>query len=281
MKPDNLPAIQQPTNHFAEMSVDGIQMSKSELEAHGSGIKLNDILFTLFRHKWKILSCAGLGLLGAAAIYFLLPPIYESKAKLIVRYVVDRSAVDNLDTSVKTPGAQNETLINSEAEILTSEDVAMQVADVVGPEQLFNPAKGKSMTAEAAREILRSLEVTALKGSNIISISYKNSDPRLAKQVLEQLVKFYFDKHLEVHRSVGAFDLVTRQTDQLGAELNQTEVELKDLKSKAGITSLAEDTGALATEMSKTQEELHAAQAEIASQQARLHEIDKWNSGEE
>jgi polysaccharide biosynthesis transport protein len=189
--------------------------------------------------------------------------------------------VDNLDASVKTPGMQDENLINSEAEILTSQDVAMQVADAVGPELLAKPSKGKASTPEAAREILKSLEVTALKGSNIISISYKSSDPALAKQVLEQLVKFYFDKHLEVHRSVGAFDLVTRQTDQLRGELSQTEKELSELKAKAGITSLAEDTAALAAEMTKTQQDLNAAQSEIASQEARLHEIEKWNSGEE
>jgi succinoglycan biosynthesis transport protein ExoP len=281
MKSDNLPAVHESTNHLGGMSVDGISMLQSENEPSSSGPKLNDILFILFRHKWKILLCAALGIVGAGGIYFLLPPIYESRAKLIVRYVVDRSAVDNLDASVKTPGVQDENLINSEAEILTSQDVAMQVADVVGPELLVKPSKGKEITPEAAREILKSLEVTALKGSNIISIAYKNSDPLLAKQVLEQLVKFYFDKHLEVHRSVGAFDLVTRQIEQLRGELSQTEKELSELKAKAGITSLAEDTSALATEMTKTQQDLNTAEAEIASQEARLHEIEKWNSGEQ
>jgi polysaccharide biosynthesis transport protein len=281
MKSENLPAVPQANNHLAGMSPDGFSMLQSEQEPSGSGPKLNDILFILFRHKWKILLCAVLGIVAAGCIYFFLPPIYESKAKLIVRYVVDRSATDNLDASVKTPGMQDENLINSEAEILTSQDVAMQVADVIGPELLVGPSKNKAMAPEAAREILRSLEVTALKGSNIISISYKNSDPVLAKQVLEQLVKFYFDKHLEVHRSVGAFDLVTRQTDQLRGELSQTEKELRELKAKAGITSLTEDTAALSAEMTKTQQDLNTAEAEIVSQEARLHEIEKWNSGEE
>lgn len=280
MKSDNLPAVQPPTNDLSGMTIEQIPTS-AEYEPPTSGMKLNDVLFILFRHKWKILFCAALGLIGAATIYFLLPPVYESKAKLIVRYVVDTSAVDNLDSTVKTPGTQNESLINSEAEILTSVDVAMQVADAVGAERLVKPSTGKMTTAEAARAILRSLDVTALKGSNIISISYKNGDPQLAKEVLEQLVKFYFDKHLEVHRSVGAFDLVTRQTNQLRTELNQTEDDLKDLKAKAGITSLTEDTAALATEMTKTKEALDVANSEIASQQARLSEIDKWNSGED
>ncbi len=66
------------------------------------------------------------GMLAAAAVYFLLPPVYESQAKLFVRYVVDKSAVDGLDAAIKTPDSQTDTLINSEVEILTSSDLAMR-----------------------------------------------------------------------------------------------------------------------------------------------------------
>ncbi len=82
-------------------------------------LNLHEILFILFRHKWKILLCAAAGMLAAAAVYFLLPPAYESEAKLFVRYVVDKSAIDGLDSQIKTPNPQTDTLINSEVEILT------------------------------------------------------------------------------------------------------------------------------------------------------------------
>ena len=127
--------------------------------------------------------------------------------------------------------------------------------------------------------ILKNLEVTVVKGSNIISVSYKNKDPKLAIQVLQELVNRYFDKHLEIHRSLGGFDFVTREADQLRAQLNQTEEELKQLKAKAGITSLAEDTATLATELAKAQEELDAAEGELAAQKARVNEIEKLVAG--
>ena len=65
------------------------------------------------------------------------------------------------------------------------------------------------------------------KGSNIIFVSYKNHDPEMATLVLQELLSRYFVKHLEVHRSAGAFDFVTQQTDQVRARLNQTEDALK------------------------------------------------------
>jgi Mrp family chromosome partitioning ATPase len=75
-------------------------------------------------------------------------------------------------------------------------------------------------------------------------------------------------KHLEVHRSAGAFDFVAQQTDQVRARLSQTEDALKALREKTGITSLKEGSVALTSEAAKIQEELNAAQAQLAEQQA-------------
>ena len=89
------------------------------------------------------------------------------------------------------------------------------------------------------------LNVNALKGTNIILVSYRNRDPELAARVLEELVSRYFVKHLEVHRSADAFNFVSQQSDEVRARLTQTEEELKRLKDKAGIISLKESTANL------------------------------------
>jgi uncharacterized protein involved in exopolysaccharide biosynthesis len=250
-------------------------MSESEHEVQHSSLNLNDVLFILFKHKCKIFLCAAAGIVAAAAVYLLLPPIYESEAKLLVRYVVDKSVVDKLDSAVKTPDSQTDNLINSEVEILTSWDLATQVAETVGVERLLQQCGGQGTKANAARHILRGLTVTALKGTDIISVSYKNTDPKLAVPVLQELVKRYFDKHLEVHRSMGAFDFAKNETQKVRAQLDQTKEKLKQLKDGAGIISLAENTATLNAELAKGKDELHAAEAELAAQQALVKETEK------
>jgi succinoglycan biosynthesis transport protein ExoP len=280
MNSDNLPALVGGTGQGSPEPLEPLSMSDSEHEGQRSGLGVNDILFMLFRHKWKILLCTLAGFAIAAAMYFFVPPVYETEAKLLVRYVVDRSAIDGLD-SAKSPGSPSESVINSEVEILTSSDLAMQVADAVGVDRLARASGSRATTAEAALNIFKALKVAAVKDTNIISVSYQNEDPKLAMQVLQELVTRYFDKHLEVHRSAGTFDFVTRQTEQLRTQLNQTDDELKQLKAQSGITSLAETTTSLATELTKTQEDLDGAEAELASQQARTREIEKSLTGEE
>jgi succinoglycan biosynthesis transport protein ExoP len=188
---------------------------------------------------------------------------------------VDKSSVDPLDASVKTPGSEGAVLINSEVEILTSRDLITQVAETVGIERLMPGYKGKDPTEEAVRGIFASLRVSAVKESNIISVSYKNKDPELAVQVLQQLVRLYFEKHLEVHRSTGTFDFVSRQTDQLRTRLNETENQLKQLEDGAGIISSAETEASLNDQLVKSEEELSTTSAEYAAQQARMAEIDQ------
>src|SRR6266536_2103602 len=242
---------------------------RRETQQH-SGMNLSAILFALFKRKWSIILLALMGLIAAAAVYFLYPPVYESQAKLLVRYVLERSAVDPIEGAKPSGTSSNDVdkVIGAEIAILTSWDLAVQVAQAIGPKRLL-PRAGEGATETAAAGVVSSgLSAISSKGSNIIFVSYKNRDPQIATLVLPELLSRYFIKHLEVHRSAGAFDFVTQQTDQVRARLNQTEDTLKALRDKTGIVSLKDGSDALNAEAAKTKEQLNDAETELAEQKA-------------
>jgi uncharacterized protein involved in exopolysaccharide biosynthesis/Mrp family chromosome partitioning ATPase len=243
---------------------------------HDSTLNRNDILFALFKHKRKIIICTVAGLVAAATYYFQYPLVYQSYAKLLVRYLVERSSVDSLDNpanagSVTHTGQAN--VLGSEAEILTSWDLAVEVAEAVGPKRLLPNSKETPSKEAAAGVVSSGIQVQTYPGSNILFVSYKNQDSELTTLVLNELVNRYFNKHLEVHRSAGAFDFVTQQTDQVRARLNQTEDALKEIKEKAGIVSLSDSNAALSAEAARTVDQLDAAEADLAEQQARVRQM--------
>ena len=239
-------------------------------EPHHSGLNRNDFIYALFKHKAKIILATVAGLIAAGVVHYTYPPVYQSRAKLLVRYVLERSSVDPIETGRNSSGlGQNLNILAAEVEILTSWDLAVQVAEAVGPQRLA----GTTSKEAAAGAVTGGLEVTVPKWSNIIFVSYKNANPELATLVLSELVNRYFNKHLEVHRSAGAFDFVSQQTDQVRARLNQTEDALQELKEKAGVLSLENSTTALSTETGKIEEQLHLAEAELAEQQARVGQL--------
>ncbi len=239
---------------------------------------LNDLLFIFFKHKRMILRSAVLGVIAALAVYFFSPPPYESQSKLLVRYVLDRSMVDPQESQVKTLDANyNDNLIAAEKEILSSWDLATQVTEFLSaegflPESNFDQDK-------AARNFLLGLSVTGSKGSNVLSVSFKNRDPRIAQRALEELINRYFVKHLEVHRSAIAFDYVTKETALVQARLKQIEAELKGAKEKAGIISLKESTESMSAQIAKSQEALNAAEEARVSQRARVMELERQLGG--
>jgi len=254
-------------------------MNEFPLDEAESGLQFNDILYILFRRKWYVILPCLIGILAAALYYYQFPD-YESQAKLIIRYVVERNAMDKLDTGPQSAlsGPAAESVINAEMEILTSADLALQVAETIGAKRLLPDAKGVT-NAAAAGVVAGGLKVTPKPGSNVLTVTYRHRDGRVAQCVLDTLVSQYFDKHLQVHRSLGTFGFVAKQTEQVSAQLHQTEEELKRLKTHSGIVSIADSSANLTNVLAKSQSELDSAEVERAEQRARIQEIEKWLGG--
>ena len=225
-----------------------------------------DIIYALFKHKWKVLFGAVAGTCAAIIAYNLYTPLYESQAKLLVRYVLDRSTVDP-EAGAQPRMAESVSVMASECEILTSWDLAIEVVDGVGVRRLI-PGADPTQKTEAASTIAGGLRVMAQ--GNIIFVAYSNRDPELATLVLNELVNRYFNKHLEVHRSAGAFDFVTQQTDQVRARLNETEDQLRTLKARAGIISLGDSYAALSGSLTRLDDQIRTTEEEIIEQRSRI-----------
>jgi len=249
-------------------------MPQIPTDAPHSSVNLHSVASALFKHKKKILVMTSAGLLVAAAVYYFFPAAYESDAKLLVRYVLERSGVDPVEamsgqTGKGGTGLNTDGVIAAEVSILTSWDLAVQVAEALGPNRVLPDSKSPTV-GRAAATINSGLGTVTAKGSNIIGVSYQNRRPEVATAVLNELVNRYFIKHLEVHRSAGAFDFVSQQTDQVRARLTQTEDTLKQLKAKAGVFEVRDSITALNTEASKTSEQLSSSEGDLAEQRAKV-----------
>src|SRR2546430_963010 len=249
-------------------------MPEHRTEPEPSNFNLRNILSAIFKWKRTILGFATFGILAAAGIYFFYPAVYESDARLLVRYVLERSAVDPVDAMSGQSGrsgigVSSDGVIGAEVSILTSWDLSVQVAEALGPNRVLPDTKAPSVVAAAA-VINSGLATTTAKGSNIIGVSYQNPKPGVATAVLNELVNRYFTKHLEVHRSAGAFDFVSQQTDQIRGRLGQTEDTLKQLKAKAGILDLKDSVSALNDEAAKTAQQLSIVEGDLAEQRAKV-----------
>jgi succinoglycan biosynthesis transport protein ExoP len=245
------------------------------------GLGLTDFLISAFKHKWKVLVCTIAGIAAATAFYITNPPQYESDAKILVKYVLEHSAVDSMEgqgQNAAIPNRPNDAVLNSEVEILNSWDLFEQVAEEVGPSRLC-PTVPNATDDNGARTIAAGLTVASVPDSDVILITYKSSSPELAPEVLQSLLEAYFSQHLAIHRSKAAFDLVSQQTDIIRGELEKTEDDIKKKKAEADIISVQDTANNINTELANTEREIDSQQTALAAQTALVNELQKAMGG--
>ncbi|MBI1177273.1 P-loop NTPase [bacterium] len=241
-----------------------------------SGFSLGprEVLHILFRNKWKIIFFSLLGVGVAAYLYRTIVPPYESTAELMVKYVVD--------SSVTTPGAPGDGVevrspsdrggdgvMNTEMEILTSWDLARSVAEKLGPDRILGPGTGTNVLAAAA-QIKRSLSPVAPRRGNIMEVTYSNPRADAVAPILDAIIQRYLEVHIQVHRSLGNFDALQRETDTMRQNLRDAQNELSKLKSSLGITTIADAKKELSAQMQAAETAITETMADIAQRQARL-----------
>ena len=243
-----------------------------------NGLSVQDIIYVIFKHKWMILGLTVAGLLVAAYLRKQQVARFKSESKLLIRYVLAKGALDPYET-ISAPGGaprgKGDPVINTEIEILYSMDLMQSVAEAVGVQRVL-PGAGPNASLSVAGEKIRStLEVVQGFSSSIVHVNYSNPDKELAKDVLNTLLERYFKKHLEIHRSAAAFDLVAKQAEEAKGRLQDAELALDRLRRESGIMTLVDATAALTTQKNKTQEELLKARAELAERMAAISEIEQ------
>lgn len=254
-------------------------MQKSQKQTPQEGFGIQDILYILFKHKWKIMVLSALGFAASGMVFANRKVLYQSEAKILVSYVLNKNTVDESQAPMNSPAGPGDQVINTEIEIITTENLAKAVAESVGIEKIIPDAGAGARIADAAGVLLGNLEVGAIPGNKVIHINYSNPNPDFAKLVLGELVKQYSIKHLDIHRSGAAYDEVSKQTEEVRLRLKQTESELDKLRTESGISTLAEATGALANQRARTTEDLMSAKAELAEETARIEALEKAMAG--
>lgn len=239
------------------------------------GFGVDDVFFTLFRHKWLIVSFVCLGVIAAGVVRLVKPPLYQSKAKLNVPYVIDTKAVNtaNPDTQIIYTGSGGMAMIEAEIQLLSSLDVCVLVAESVGPEKILAKKGGGTNLMAAAGVVASGLIVNPTKTATI-TISFQDSDRDIVQPVLSAVIKAYSFKHRQVHSGEGVWDeYYIAQRDEWGKKLVATEAAIRRLMSDAKLISLADAKDSYQIEISKLREKLFDAEMELVQRQAQLGNV--------
>jgi len=229
-----------------------------EQELHQQGT-LRDLLYVIFKHRTKILTVFLTVVLTVAIGSFVMTPVYEAAATILVK--IGRENVYTPTTPTAGGGSQvlfdssREERLNSAAEMVKGRNLVEKVIARVGLKAIFPdmqkkrllslPSIRKFMPASAARQATplenatilfdRQLEVEPIKKSDLIEIKYKNKDPEVAAAVVNALIDVFLEHHLQIYQQnreteagrfrVGAGGLPAAEQHQLAAGAAQPDAQ--------------------------------------------------------
>ena len=165
-------------------------------------LTLRDLAATLFRRPRLVAASFGLVVL-ATMLFVVLSPRYESHFKVLLR----RGRFDPVVSS-EPPSAMDftraditEEELNSEVELLRDKDLLKEVVKMAGVVPADTPDSDRPAKIEqAVRKVAKRLDVEAVKKSDLIQVSYKDTSPERAARILLALSTIYVRRHTDLQR---------------------------------------------------------------------------------
>lgn len=183
-------------------------------------------------------------------------------------YTVELTGPDSF--SVKAVDG-SPTVLGRSDQLIRTQNLTLLLSDIKGqPGDSFRLKQSNfNRTVEGLQNVIKASEVG--KKTNIIKVSYSNTDPVLSRNVVNTLVQAYLDQTLSF-KTEEASRTVTFVEDQLKGtrdELDQSEKNLQAYKSASGVVKLDAEAEELIKKLSEIEKDraavtLQRKQAEFA-----------------
>jgi uncharacterized protein involved in exopolysaccharide biosynthesis len=246
---------------------------------------LRDLVSPLFRYRRLATYCFVVSLLCAVAAAMLLSRKYESQMEILVnRERLDPVVTTESTTQIPQVAPQvTEEEINSEVELVQSRDVLEKVVVACGLQKAVTDSwltrwlSGRDEVSEKSRAVetlSRQLKVKIVPKTNLIAVSYRAQDPRVAFGVLNVLATLYLEKHVAVHRPAGSYEFFTKEAEKYRTALEESEAHLVSFDTQDGLVAPNEELTNMGLKLADSVAALHQAQQSIAADKQRIQDVE-------
>ena len=261
-------------------------MEGQELILHGGNkivsFTLRDFAAMAFRRR-RIMMLCFFGILFGAILSALLFPSYRAQTEILVRRQrVDSAVSPEQNSPLVVSSVVTEEEINSEVELIKSEDVLRQVVLQTGLDKrpsitgaIFGPHDPERKIAKAIDRLSSALGVDSLPKTNVIRVTYSSSNRHMAARVLEVLDAVYLEKHKEMQRPAGQFDFFNKQVERASGELQAAEDKLKQFPKQTGTANPNLSRDIALQKVNEFNLELGQTHASIAETQKKIDAMEQ------
>src|SRR5438067_713915 len=233
--------------------------------------------WNVIQKRWKVaISILAVVMIGTVLTSYFSKPLYRSAIQIqIERDNPNQMTVDDLFGIA----ASDQEFLQTQYVLLKSRGLAQRIIDEqkLLSEPDFYPAGVATKTPleiQSARDsmvgaITGGLEVTPVRNTSLVDITYIASSPRLAQKVAEGVgasyIRMKVEQKFEAVRNASEF--LDRQIAQVKGDIEATRKKMQAYGENKGILTADESNSMTAQRLAKTNSELAAAQAEVFARQ--------------
>ena len=223
-------------------------------------VNLLDVL-NMIKRRWVWFALVfGTVVTGVGVWTKLQTPIFQADGRLLIKS--DTTASDLLGLADKfgalDSASSKSNPVETEIQVLLSPPLLQDVINQLD----LKDEEGLPLELEKFEEKVSANEV---RGTDVITLKYKDSDPKLAARVVNLLMDLYLNNNLEINRSqsIAARKFIAQQIPRSEAELKSSQSRLRQFKEQYDfidpeqeVPLIVEDIGDLQSEMIMTRAEL-------------------------
>ncbi|MEL6928180.1 MAG: polysaccharide biosynthesis tyrosine autokinase [Cyanobacteria bacterium J06600_6] len=249
--------------------------SSSEDSARDSlDVSLSEYLVKVKR-RWKPALAIFLLTLGVTGgLSLLQKKTYQAQGKLLFK---PKSAIGELEGIGGSAGEiksilNDQTPISTQIQILESEPVINEVID----RQKLTDDDGEPLKPKDFR---KRLIAEVVGGTDVVTVSYKHSDPEVASNVVNTIMDVYIKKQIEGNQADpgAAKAFLEGQETSVADKVKSAEAEIAEFRTKNKIVDLSEEKkglvenlGSINQQITVTGSQLQGMQAQSAALQGQL-----------
>jgi succinoglycan biosynthesis transport protein ExoP len=228
----------------------------------------------IIRKRWVPTSIVIASVFGLTAIVTLFQkPIYESQGKLVFAKkdaVSTLSSLTNIADKVGELGGLTNTSnpLDTESEIIRSYPI---VSKTIAFLELKN-SNGETLPTDS---FLKNLNLKSIRGTDVLQVSYRSTNPQEAKNVVNTIIKNYLESNINSNRTEAkaAKDFLSSQLPKVEEQVKQAEANLRNFKEKNKVVVLDTEAKSGLESLSKLYATINEIQGQLAAVETRSQSL--------
>ncbi|MEG4804232.1 polysaccharide biosynthesis tyrosine autokinase [Microcoleus sp. ARI1-B5] len=233
-----------------------------------------------FQQYWQILKRRWLPALVVFASVLALTsysvlkekPVYEAEGKLLFKKTNPASALTELGKEIGqlTPAAEQSNPLTTEIELIRSVELAAKTIKKLN----LKDHKGDNLTIKA---FLKNLTVTTIRGADILTVSYKDKNPKEAADIVKNMMDFYIENNVQVNRleAVAVRQFIEKKLPTADNSMRKAAAELSRFKEGNKVVNLEEESRSAVTVMATLERQIDEAKSDLVKATAKSQAFQK------